>query len=98
MELELHDLTSASEINSAELRDRARCVPGNEVSLNYLVRMLEEEAALLSYDAFPDRDHLILYELFVAERFRRQGIASELIRRSLQLVKELGYRPAFCYT
>lgn len=93
MKLELHKLTAASEINSAELRARAcRYVPGNEVRLNYLVRMSGEEVAFLSYDAFPDSEHLVLYEMFVAERFRGQGIGSELIRRSLQLATELGYR------
>jgi GNAT superfamily N-acetyltransferase len=96
MKLDLHKLTAASEINSADLLARARrYIPGNEVRLSYLVRMLGEEVAFLSYDAFPDSDRLILYEMFVAERFRGQGIGSELICRSLQLATELGYRRLF---
>ena len=77
MKSELHKLTAASEINSAELRARAcRYVPGNEVRVSYLVRMSGEEVAFFSYDEFPDSDRLILYEIFVAERFRWQGIGS----------------------
>jgi GNAT superfamily N-acetyltransferase len=96
MKLEIHKLIAFSEINSPELLARAHpWVPGNEVRVSYLVRMSGEEVAFLSYDADRDSDRLTLYEIFVAEQFRGQGIGSELIRRSRQLAAEKGYRRLF---
>lgn len=95
MELELNELTAACQINSPELRDRAGDFPGHDITRRYLVTVLRKEVAFLWYDAFPDNDYLILYEIYVAKRFRWQGIGSELIRRSEQLARDLGYGRLF---
>lgn len=93
MKLEVLELNSASEISSPELRERAAIsVPGTEVSRSYIVRMSGNEVAFLSYDLMRDDKNLVLYELFVASRFRRQGIGSELIRHSIRMATKLGYR------
>jgi len=96
MKLEVVELNSASEISSAELRERAaQSVPGLEISRSYIVRMSGNEVAFVSYDLIPDDENLVLYELFVASRFLRQGIGSELIRHSVGMATKLGYRQLF---
>jgi GNAT superfamily N-acetyltransferase len=55
----------------------------------YRVQVDQQEAAYLSFDMFWG-DQLNLYEIFVAESFRGQGVGSECIRFAVDLARELG--------
>jgi ribosomal protein S18 acetylase RimI-like enzyme len=92
MQFEFIELKAQTEIDSAELRARAREFPGREIDLRYLVRKAGDEVAFLWYDVFPTEVYLVLYELFVARAFRRQGIGSELIQHAEALAIERGYK------
>jgi ribosomal protein S18 acetylase RimI-like enzyme len=43
------------------------------------------------HEVWPEEEYFYLYELFVAKRFRRKGIGSELVRLSLRKAMDLGY-------
>lgn len=92
MQLEFIELKTQTEINSEELRARAREFPGRVIDLKYLVRKAGEEVAFLWYNTFPTDFYLVIYELFVAARFRNQGIGSALIRHAETLATDRGYR------
>jgi GNAT superfamily N-acetyltransferase len=92
MHLEFVELKAKSDIKARELRARAGEFPGSEINLRYVVQRESEEVAFLWCDVDPAEDYFVLYELFVAERFRGQGIGSELLRRTQSLAAERGYK------
>jgi GNAT superfamily N-acetyltransferase len=83
MQLEFIELKTQTAINSGELRARARQFPGRVIDLRYVVRKADDEVAFLWYNTFPTEFYLVIYELFVAARFRHQGIGSALIHHEI---------------
>jgi len=92
MQLEFIELRTHAEIISEELRARARQFPGRAIDLRYLVLKAGKEVAFLWYNTFPTEFYLVIYELFVEERFRHQGIGSALIQHAESLATARGYR------
>jgi len=92
MHLELVELKAKERISSKELRGRTGAFPGREIDLRYLIVLnAGREVAFLWYDLFPTDFYLVLYEMYVAKRFRGQGIGSELLLRTEDLAMKRGY-------
>ncbi len=91
MHLDLVELKARERISSKELRGRTGVFPGRQIDLRYLVLKGGREVAFLWYDLFPTDFYLVLYEIYVAKRFRGQGIGSELLHRTEDLAMKRGY-------
>ncbi len=72
-----------------ELQVRADANPLAPGRKQYRVQVDQQDAAYLSFDTFWG-DQLNLYEIFVAESFRGQGVGSECICFAVDLAGELG--------
>jgi GNAT superfamily N-acetyltransferase len=72
-----------------ELQTRADANPLAPGRKQYRVQIDQQDAAYLSFDTFWD-GQLNLYEIFVAESYRGQGIGSKCISFAVDLAKELG--------
>jgi GNAT superfamily N-acetyltransferase len=90
MTLELVELHSKRQVRLKELRKQTGDFPGRSVDQRFLVREKGTEVALLWLVVFPPERYLVIYRLYVAERFRGNGIGSELIRHAETLTKQLG--------
>ena len=71
-----------------ELQVRADTNPLAEECRQYRVLLDENEAAYLSFDVW--LDELNLYEVFVAEVLRNQGIGTRIISFAIDLGKQMG--------
>lgn len=72
-----------------ELQARAEANPFGPGRKQYRVWLDKKEAAYLSLDTFWD-DQLNLYEIFVAESLRHQGVGTKCIRFAIDLGRQLG--------
>ena len=72
----------------SELQSRADANPLAPGRKQYRVQVDQRDAAYLSFDIWDDQ--LNLYEIFVAESFRGQGVGSECIRFAVDLARGLG--------
>lgn len=88
--LELKKLTSDLLPQREDLRQRALNNPQTEARLRYVVFRDVVEVAYLSFDLLPNADFLVLYELFVAKPFRRQGLGTEILRQAEAIAREHG--------
>lgn len=78
-ELELRDLGYDAWPTRPDLKQRATCNVPAETRLRYVVLRGKEEVAFLSFDLIPTWDFLVLYEMYVAKPFRRQGIGTQIL-------------------
>jgi ribosomal protein S18 acetylase RimI-like enzyme len=92
MRLDLEELGCTRQIECEELDIRARHNPWTEQRLQYLVRSGGRAVAFVSFDMLPERDFIVLYELFVASRHRRRGIGSTLVAEAKRIASVRGYR------
>jgi len=92
MHFELVELKVKERVSSKELRGRTGAFPGREIDLRYLVLKAGREVAFLWYDLFPTDFYVVLYEMYVAKRFRGQGIGSELLLRTEDLAMKRVYK------
>jgi GNAT superfamily N-acetyltransferase len=67
-----------------ELQARADRNPLDEKRKQYRVWFGDDEVAFLTFDIFLP-DELNVYEIFVAKKYRRQGVGSEVIRFAADL-------------
>jgi GNAT superfamily N-acetyltransferase len=81
MTLHLEELYKERPYLSPELRARADETPWTQNRLQYVVYRNDDQVAFLSFDLLFE-EGFVLYELFVAEEHRRQGIGSALIREA----------------
>ena len=90
MHLDLEELGHTRQIDCEELDARARHNPWTEQRLQYLVRSSGRAVAFLSFDIWPERDFIVLYELFVASAHRRRGIGSTLVAEAKRIASMRG--------
>ena len=92
MRLDLEELGCTRHIDCEELDARARQNTWTEQRLQYLVRLDGQAVAFLSFDLWPGRDFIILYELFVAKNHRHRGIGPALIEQAKSIASTRGYK------
>jgi len=92
MHLDLEELGCTRQIECEELDARARHNPWAEQRLQYLVRSSGRAVAFISFDIWPERDFIVLYELFVASGHRRRGIGSTLVAEAKRIASMRGYK------
>lgn len=71
-----------------------------QLTRHYAYHENGNEVALLSFDIydqreFPEIDYLIIYELYVPDTLRNQGIGTRALQAAERFAKELGFRRTF---
>jgi GNAT superfamily N-acetyltransferase len=87
----LRRILAASEIAAVALRARAELSPKARFTEHYVAKDGENEVAFVSIDANPGVDYLVLYELFVDRRGRRQGHGTRIVDAVAGLARARGY-------
>ena len=86
--IRFEELDSQRSFAVAELQVRADGNPLTEGRKQYRVWLDDQEAAYLSFDTFWE-DQLNLYEVFVAEAVRNQGVGTEIIHFAAKLGRQM---------
>ena len=96
--LQVQELDSGINIQSPELRCRANRATWPQWRPKYLVYKDGQEVAFLWLTVIPDKDYILLHELWVAKERRQQGIGSAVIQEAEKIAlgrggKQLRLRP-----
>jgi GNAT superfamily N-acetyltransferase len=96
MDLRLEQLGSQRAGLSRELQDRVNRTPWTENRLHYVVLKDLDQVAIILFDLVDVSDSapgktLVLYELWVAQDYRRQGIGSTLLKCADWIASSRGY-------
>jgi GNAT superfamily N-acetyltransferase len=82
--------TQLDDIASPVLLDRAKVGAGGVYTKLYVGRVDDQEVALLVVDFWPPPEPLRVYEIFVVDPARREGVGSELLLYAEQLAVQSG--------
>jgi GNAT superfamily N-acetyltransferase len=86
---EISKVANLSELRSTTLRKRAE--RGHSArSCEFLASVHGEEAGLLSYEDWSDRESGFIYEIFVLPSFRRRGVGESLLYCAQRYALQLG--------
>lgn len=86
---EISKLLRLSDLRNAVLRERAErghCPKSHE----FIASMNGEEAGLLSYEDWSEKELGFIYEIFVLPSFRRQGIGEFLLTQAESYAHKIG--------
>lgn len=86
--VQFEELGKVRRFESAELQERADRNPWRNTRKQYRVSFEGKEAGYLSFDISWE-DEFNLYEVFILEAIRNQGVGTECIRFAVNLGKEL---------
>jgi len=95
--LELVELASWKDAFTRDIRERAREGSGCEATKKYLALEDGTEVGYLALDWWPIalcRD-LVVYEMFVPEKFRHRGVGSRILEEAEKLARAGGYLRVF---
>ena len=90
--MQLVEITSPDQCAHEELRARACTSSKNKHTRHHIVRLEAQEVAFVSLDVIPNAEYLVLYELFVVQARRQQGVGSHILMEVERLAVQLGYQ------
>jgi GNAT superfamily N-acetyltransferase len=79
MEIRLIEAVTHLDFESPELRKRAQESSKSIKTTHYRAIANTREVAFVSLDRWPELGHMVLYEIFIAKKLRRQGIGSDVL-------------------
>ncbi len=68
-----------SDFEFPELRQRSQESSKSENTIHYRVTKDGQEVAFISLDRWPTPNYMVLYEIYVAKKMRRQGIGTAVL-------------------
>lgn len=80
MEVIVVALRSVHDLKNYQLRERAKRAHGGR-SREFVALKGSEEAGFLSYEDWPEKEQGFIYEIYVLENFRQQGIGQRLLEQ-----------------
>jgi len=89
--MRLVELPCPENVANAELRTRALISPKAKWTRHYVAYDDGREVAFVSLDINARVDYLVLYEMFVPERLRTQGIGSRVLLEIERTARNLAY-------
>lgn len=79
-------------MRTAELRERAAAIPLTKTRMQFVARdAAGDELAFLSFDLWPRRDFLVLYELWVVRSRRGSGVGTAALNVALGIARDIGH-------
>lgn len=88
----LLEITRSEVVANLAIRERVEASSKSLRTKQYAVLENGLEVAFLSLDIRPNVEYLVLYELFVPKEYRRQGIASQVLKDVEGVAKSLEYK------
>jgi|GEM_PF-3837400 len=83
--------------NNIDLETKFLALPLGKHSKCYCIEVEELEVGVLVLDRLPDGNNLVIYELFILDQFRRQGIGSSILCEVEFIARREGFlRIALC--
>jgi GNAT superfamily N-acetyltransferase len=79
------------QVSDQELRERATLSSKGRHTRHYIAFECGAEVAFLSLDVIPGAEYFVLYEIFVPQRLRRNGIGSRLLKEVSAIARRGGY-------
>lgn len=91
--MKIVELRHWTEAVTTEIREPARNGSACQLTKKYSVSEEEQEIAYLALDWWPlyQRTDLVLYELFVPDKFRHRGIGARILAEVEKLAAAAGY-------
>ena len=89
--IKITPIASPTEIAVTPLRERAEGALCS-VARQFVASVNGQVVGLLSFDNRPAFDAGVIYEIFVLEAFRKQGVATALLEYGEALARTTGYR------
>lgn len=88
----LLELANLESVDSFEIRKRSEASSKSQHTKQYFIVENDLEVGFLSLDIRPNVDYLVLYEIFVLQKYRCQGVASRTLAEVEQFAKSLKYK------
>jgi GNAT superfamily N-acetyltransferase len=97
--VELVELADWTEALTPDIQERVRNGSACELTKKYAVIDDGKEVGYLAVDWWPlsERTDLVLYELFVPQRFRHRGVGTRILAKTEELAKVAGYKRVFLH-
>ncbi len=82
------------QISDPEIRNRDAKGSRGAYTRHFLATESGSQVGFLSIDILPDKEHLVIYEIFVPTALRRGGIGAKLLAAAENMARSHGYRSA----